>query len=416
MSKIVSIGTATPPHRHEQPGILRFMERIYALPETEKRKLRYLYHQGGIRIRHSVISDYSLPGNEWTFYPHTENLEPFPGLEQRMAWFNRYAAPLSVDAIRDCIAGRIEPRGITHLITVSCTGMSAPGLDLQVAELLNLPRNVFRTSVNFMGCYAAVHGLKLADAIAGNTPGARVVVVCTELCTLHFQREPTPDNMMSSLLFADGSAAALVVSDDYEDREYTDQKHSDDGDISRSSTHPGNKPRSRPLHLSSFYSEIISRGKKDMAWELSSTGFRMTLSGYIPDLVEEDFAGLVDSALRHHRARHPNEREASPQQVQTPLQEQTPLLQAQTLPVITDWCIHPGGRKILESISKAMRLEPAALAHSYEVLAEYGNMSSATILFVLQRILRGLDGDRPHTVFGAAFGPGLTMETFMAKT
>ena len=347
------------------------MERIYALPETEKRKLRFLYHQSGIRTRHSVMGDYSRPSNEWRFYPPTENLEPFPNLEHRMEWYHRHAAPLSVDAIRHCIAGRIRPREITHLITVSCTGMSAPGLDLQVAELMDLPKNIFRTSVNFMGCYAAIHGLKLADALCNSTPGARVMLVCTELCTLHFQREPTPDNMMSSLLFADGSAAALVTSDDYED--------------------PGGKA----LHLSGFYSEIISRGKKDMAWELSSTGFRMTLSGYIPDLIEEDFAALVDRALQSHSRNDSRNSETDSR--------------------ITHWCVHPGGRKILDSIAKAMKFEPSVLAPSYEVLSEYGNMSSPTILFVLRKILHEPDFGRPNTVFGAAFGPGLTMETFMGN-
>ncbi len=350
------------------------MENVFALPESEKRKIRFLYHQSGIHTRHSVLADYSRPAAEWKFYPHSENLEPFPGIEKRMDWYGKYAAPLSVDAIRKCISGKIRPNEITHLITVSCTGMSAPGLDLQVAELMDLPRTLFRTSVNFMGCYAAIHALKLADVIAKNETGAKVMIVCTELCTLHFQREPTPDNIMSSLLFSDGSAAALVVSDEY------------------TPLHPGQFSGGHPtktLHLSSFYSEIIMRGKKDMAWEISSTGFQMTLSGYIPDLIEEDFEPLMQRAIQ---SKGMERRE------------------------ITHWCIHPGGRKILDSIARSLKLEPSALGPSYHVLAEYGNMSSATILFVLQRIMLGLDGSQPDTVFAAAFGPGLTMETFIAKT
>src|SRR5579859_2224585 len=128
------------------------MQNIYGLNEEGRRRLKFLYHQSGIESRYSVISDYSRPAREWKFYPPSENLEPFPTLEQRMQWYNRYAAPLSVDAARECLAGKLDPQKLTHLITVSCTGMSAPGLDLNVAELMDLPKTIFRTSINFMGC------------------------------------------------------------------------------------------------------------------------------------------------------------------------------------------------------------------------------------------------------------------------
>ena len=132
----------------KQEDILHFMQHIYAMDENDKRKLRFLYHHSGIEQRYSIIPDYSRPIGEWKFYPHTENLEPFPSLELRMAWYQKYAAALSVDAIRDCLGNKINPKEITHLITVSCTGMSAPGLDLQVMELMDLPKNIFRTSIH----------------------------------------------------------------------------------------------------------------------------------------------------------------------------------------------------------------------------------------------------------------------------
>ena len=127
-----------------------------------------------------------------------------------------HARLFSVDAIDSCIEGIIHSNDITHLITVSCTGMSAPGLDLQVMELMDLPKNIYRTSVNFMGCYAAIHALKMADAICSQEKNAKVMIVCTELCTLHFQKEPTIDNITSSLLFGDGAAAVLVTGNDYD--------------------------------------------------------------------------------------------------------------------------------------------------------------------------------------------------------
>lgn len=340
------------------------MQRIYALNDADQRKLRFLYHQSAIDNRYSVIGDYSRPVADWKFYPHTENLEPFPSLEQRMAWFQKFAAPLSVDAVRHCISGRLKAEDITHLITVSCTGMSAPGLDLQLMDLLDLPKSIYRTSVNFMGCYAAIHALKIADAIASQDKAAKILLVCTELCTLHFQREPTTDSMASSLLFSDGSAAALVVHEET----------------------PG-----RGLWLDKFYAEVLPKGKKDMAWEISSTGFQMTLSGYVPDLIDADFAPLVKRAL-----------------------ELAELNQND----IQYWCIHPGGKKILDNIHKKLQLGNGDLKESYEVLRQYGNMSSSTILFVLRRIMQQLNyaaanNEKSH-VLGAAFGPGLTMETFIA--
>lgn len=338
------------------------MQQVYAMDATGNRKLRFLYNHSGIDTRYSVIRDYSRPSSEWKFYPQSENLEPFPSLEQRMIWFNKYAAPLSVDAIRNCLDGKITDHTITHLITVSCTGMSAPGLDLQVMELMDLPKNIYRTSVNFMGCYAAIHALKMADAICNTDSKARVMIVCTELCTLHFQREATQDNIASSLLFGDGSAAVLVVA---------------------------NEDATKGLRIDHFYAEVVTKGKKDMAWELSSTGFLMTLSGYIPELLQEDFEPLVERALKHSSS---NKNE------------------------ITHWCVHPGGKRILEAIHKSLQLHNGELKQSYDVLKEFGNMSSPTILFVLKEIMHSLSpAQHKQKVFCAAFGPGLTMETFVAS-
>jgi alkylresorcinol/alkylpyrone synthase len=345
------------------------MQRIYAFNDAERRKLRFLYHQSGIQQRYSVIPDYTREPMEWKFYADSENLEPFPSIETRMQLFSKHAPALTLEASRKCLDGNMRTSEITHLITVSCTGMSAPGLDLQLLELLDLPKSTFRTSVNFMGCYAALHAMKLANAIIGSERNAKVLIVCTELCTLHFQKEATADNITSSLLFGDGSAAALIVGDD-------DPK--------------------RGLSLKSFYSEVIPKGKKDMSWEISSTGFLMTLSGYVPDLISEDLKSMCERALNGT---------------------------GETVASITNWCIHPGGKKILDSAALSLGIKTDELQHSYDVLKEYGNMSSATILFVLKRILEQVraskagdnPGNKTNSIFGAAFGPGLTMETFLAE-
>jgi predicted naringenin-chalcone synthase len=225
---------------------------------------------------------------------------------------------------------------------------------------MDLPKNIFRTSINFMGCYAAIHAMKLADMICKTDKQAKVMIVCTELCTLHFQKDASADSIASTLLFGDGSAAALVMHD---------------------------AAAIKGLHLESFYSEVVPKGKRDMAWELSSTGFLMTLSGYIPDLIKEDFAPLVERALQHAGLQQSN---------------------------ISNWCIHPGGRRIVDTIHKSLQLPEGKLQASYDVLRNYGNMSSPTILFVLKELMQS--STTGESIFGAAFGPGLTMETFVAST
>jgi predicted naringenin-chalcone synthase len=361
LSKIISIGTAVPRYKHKQEDILGFMQRVYALDEVNRRKLKFLYRHGGISTRYSVIPDYSLPAAEWKFYAPSENLEPFPTLEQRMICYRDNAAELSLNAIKNCL-NKISDQQITHLITVSCTGMSAPGLDLELLDLLQLPPTTHRTSINFMGCYAAIHAMKLADAIATADKKANVLIVCTELCTLHFQKEHTVDNITSSLLFGDGAAALLVS---------------------------GNN-ESKGLRIDNFYALVAPKGKSDMAWELSSHGFKMTLTGYVADLIEEDFGQLVNNALENASLDKKD---------------------------ITHWCIHPGGKKILESVHHSLSFTNGQLQTCYDVLNEYGNMSSPTVLFVLEKIMDNLyQNNQPARIFGAAFGPGLTMETFILSS
>lgn len=279
-----------------------------------------------------------------------------PSIEKRLQLYESEALPLSVTAITDCIKGYASPSDITHLITVSCTGMSAPGLDLKIVEALGMSNTVFRTSVNFMGCYAAIHALKLAKMIGDHDPAARIVIVATELCTLHFQNEYNADNVSSSLLFADGSAAVLLQHTQHE----------------------------KGLLIDNFFSTIAPNGKNDMSWNISSKGFLMTLSSYIPELIEADIQGFLENALSHF---HLSKKE------------------------ITHWCIHPGGKRILQVIRKKLDLDEEDLCFSKEILMNYGNMSSPTILFVLKDMMHHLK--KYDNILGMAFGPGLTMETVL---
>lgn len=359
MIEIISIGTAVPKHSFSQKEVIPMMQKLYQLDATEARKLAFMYRQSDIETRYTVLEDYTQKDEKlWNFISSDQDA-PLPNLDERMKIYNREALPLSVRAINDCLKDKVSPKDITHLITVSCTGMSAPGLDLQIAEEMNMKPEVFRTSVNFMGCYGAVHALKLAKLICDSTPDSNVLIVATEFCSIHFQKEYTPDSASSTILFSDGSAAVLI-----------------------SNTIQSEKK----LVLSNFYSKVAYRGKKDMAWELSHRGFIITLSSYIPDLIEQDIAALVQEATQHSGL---------------------------SIKDITHWCIHPGGKKILSAIQKQLGLSSDDMRFPKDILSRYGNMSSPTVLFVLKEILDSLEDDKPANIFGTAFGPGLTMETFL---
>lgn len=358
MAEIISIGVSVPKHCHSQQDILAFMQEIYQLDAVEKRKLSFLYSQSGITQRHSVIPDFGLPSNLWTFVPSDSRMA-FPDINKRMALYKKHAISLCIEAIENCLNGKSTKSAITHLITISCTGMSAPGLDLEILEALNLNPTIFRTSINFMGCYAAIHGLKLAKLICDSEPDAQVLLVSLELCTIHLQKEYSLDNASSSLLFADGCAAVLI----------------------------NNQIQKDSLSINGFYSHVALKGKSDMAWEISNGGFLMRLSSYIPQLIEEDIKTLLHNALKKNN-----------------IDNQT----------VTHWCIHPGGKKIVDLIQKELQLSINDTEDSRKILSKYGNMSAPTILFVLKSIMdKGIN--EKALVFGVAFGPGLTMETFLLE-
>jgi predicted naringenin-chalcone synthase len=361
MSKIIAIGTAVPPHKNQQKDILNFMVNAIDADETERRKISMLYYRSGIETRYSVLPDYALPMEDWTFYPKNKALEPFPNIEKRMEEFHKNAVGLSIKAIEN-FSQTVDYEQVTHLITVSCTGLSAPGLDIQLIQALNLSPTIMRTSVNFMGCYAAIHALKIADVFCKADPSAKVLIVCTELCTLHFQKENKLDFITSGLLFADGSAACLVVGDD-------------DG--------------RRGLTIENFYSKIALQGNTDMAWNISSNGFLMTLSNHIPALIKQEIKSLLDAALKDLKL------------------DKTK---------IQHWAIHPGGKDILAASEQAIGLRKEDLTISYDILKNYGNMSSATILFVLKEIMQSIDNKaitNNNFIFATAFGPGITMESLI---
>jgi predicted naringenin-chalcone synthase len=365
-SYLGAIGTALPPHRLAQPVIADFMARALELDADGTRKLRALYRVSGIEHRYSVLPDYGRTLGDYEFFPNTLGLEPFPSVSPRMAAYRREALPLAVAAAQDSLrqAPGIEATSLTHLITVSCTGMYAPGLDIELVQALGLRHDVRRTCVNFMGCYAAVNALRLADSMVRADPAARVLVVSVELCTLHFQKSHAEDHLVSNALFSDGAAAALVLGQPL----------------------PGPAPC---LAMQAFHCGLEPEGTRDMAWHIGDTGFEMTLSGYVPALIERGIGQLIAGLLR-----------------ELPVQ----------LADIRQFALHPGGRKILEAIEQALGLSRHDNRFAYQVLRDYGNMSSATVLFVLRELLAATTpADAGAPVLSCAFGPGLTLEAILLE-
>lgn len=359
-SCISAIGTANPEHKILQKDIFRFMANAFALNDTNTARLKSIYDHAGINCRYSVIPDFGFADSEnFSFFEQNSALEPFISTQQRMQIYQQKAVLVAADAVRACLKdlGDSIYKEITHLITVSCTGMYAPGLDIDLVENLGLNRHTERTCINFMGCYGVVNGLKTADYICRSNPNAKILVVSVELCTLHFQKESTLDNWVANSLFSDGAAAALVTN----------------GPLA------SNQPT---IELESFYTEFLPEARDEMGWYVGNTGFEMRLTSKVSRQIKKYIKPITNNLLAHAGLDYDQ---------------------------IGAYAIHPGGKKILEAVEDALGLPEESNAVAYEVLQQYGNMSSATILFVLDKMLKEqkLNGQR---ILSFAFGPGLTVE------
>jgi predicted naringenin-chalcone synthase len=276
-------------------------------------------------------------------------LGDFPTTGERMAAYARFAPGLAKQAV-DGLGLNGAAKDVTHLIVTSCTGLYAPGIDLELIGLCGLDPGVERTVIGFMGCYAAINALRAARHIVRSDPQAKVLVVSLELCSLHLQETTDLEQVLSFLVFADGCAAALVTAEP------------------------------EGLELTGFKTLLAPAAADQITWKIGDRGFDMFLSGQVP--------ASVGHALRDH---------------------QESLLGNASVEEIELWAVHPGGRSVLDAVENALDLPPEAMGASRKVLADYGNMSSATILFVLAQMLReGRSGQRGKAM---AFGPGLTAET-----
>ena len=359
MSTIISIGTAVPQYSAKQGTILDFMKTAYN-DDTASRKLNILFHNSGIKTRYSVVPDFGNNQSENSFFKVNQRV---PDVTQRLTVFKENAASLAISAMQNAfqkLNTNIADFKITHLITVTCTGIYAPGLGAALIEQLNLPEDIFHTAINFMGCNAAFPALNLADMITQTNENAKVLIVCVELCTLHFQAIDNNDNLLANTIFGDGSAAVVVVSDT-----------------------AAKKNHQAGLSINGFYSLLLYKGKNLMGWNITPVNFEMVLDTGIPEFIGNEVNESVLKASKKLKI-DPS--------------------------AIDIWAIHPGGKKILDSIKKQTQLSDSDMQYSYKVLSEYGNMSSPTILFVLNEIMQAEHADG-ETIFSIGFGPGLSIET-----
>lgn len=331
------------------------MKEIVPESDRDRKLIHYIYAKSGIDTRHSVIDDFREKGSHSLFF---NGQGSSPGTASRNDTYIREGRKLFVDVAQKLIHhSDFETNDITHLITVSCTGFYAPGPDFDIIRALGLSPSIERYHLGFMGCYASIPALKMADQICKANPDAGVMIVSVELCTLHFQANPKLDNILSASVFADGGSGAIVSS---------------------------RQPARQAFQINRFASRILENCSNDMAWSIGDNGFEMILSNYIPDLLGDGMHLFLDEFEQHF---------------------------SKSAEQIDLWAIHPGGRAILDKIEKVLQLPADALNSSRKVLSENGNMSSATILFVLKDLILNTPKPASGQTLAMAFGPGLTLET-----
>jgi prepilin-type processing-associated H-X9-DG protein len=354
--EIAGIGTAVPPNRIHQVDATAISKKFaHVLPDQE-RIFESLYRRSGVATRHSVVLDSSEGelDSRQSFYG-----ENSPSTEARMKRYEVEATTLALQASEMAIGdSSISSKQITHLITVSCSGFHAPGFDIALAKRLPLRSDIARTHIGFMGCQGALNGLRVAHAFTKADPRACVLLCATELCSLHHYYGWDPEKIVANALFADGSAAVVLTGSEF-------------------------RSANRAPRIVATGSTLIENSEDAMSWRIGDHGFEMTLSARVPGLISETLRPWLDNWLADH---------------------------SQTIASIGSWAVHPGGPRILAAFGEAVGIPRESLAPSYEILAEYGNMSSATVLFILKRLLQNTVS---MPTLAVAFGPGLTVEAVL---
>lgn len=356
-SLILALATALPQYSADQSDIAKKIINIFKLEKKSAQFIENLYNKTQIKRRYCVLKDVENNGCEDGVFFNKEFMQHIPGTEQRNEIYIKEAPKLAIQAAKEAINnwGR-DPKEITHIISVSCTGVMAPGIEFILQQEFNLPEQTQRIGINFMGCFGAFRALAVASAIAQENPKNRILIVCTELCSLHFQVSHVPEILIGNALFADGSSAAIIGADARE--------------------------QENPLWtIEKSASFAIANSKDKMTWKISDHGCVMSLNRDVPNIIEENSKKIAETFLNTNKF--------------------SDLI----------WAIHPGGKSIVQAIEHSCNLEKEQTQASWNVLENYGNMSSSTFLFVLKELEK--NNKQNSKVIGLGFGPGLSVEAIL---
>ncbi len=391
MTSILGLATALPNESFTQEESCVHAISISSRNPRDQQILERLYRRTEIQRRGSVLMQRSATEKPLSnFFPEPKNESDFgPSTAERMACYERFAKQLSVaSCTQTLLESGIEASSVTHLVTVSCTGFSAPGFDINLVNELQLSPKVFRTHIGFMGCHGTMNALRVAQGFIANAPEATILLCATEVCSIHFQYGRDPGDIIANSLFADGAASLIMKqlkSDSNKNRENSQTKLANET-LSRTSASNTKTSNAKVLTTNKIayadsFSYIVPNSEHAMTWKIEDHGFSMTLSAEVPNVIEQNLKPILQDWLHKHDL---------------------------TLDQIGSWAVHPGGPRILSAVEKALELGPDALAASRDILAEYGNMSSPTVLFIIQRLIAKQKSRFPCVVL--AFGPGLTIE------
>lgn len=359
---IQGIGTAVPPHTMSQQEAMQLAEQVIRPTDQQARLLKVLYRRTGVKKRHTTLPHRTAL--EWVPVPDHEGAADAasqlgPSTSRRMEYYAEHAPPLAISAASRALqeAG-LDGSEITHLITVTCTGFAAPGLDTALIAGLGLRPTTQRVQVGFMGCHGAINGLRVAHALTQADPTARPLLCAVELCSLHFRFGWDEDRIVANALFADGAAAIVGRG-----------RRTDEGEEIPDT-----------WRVADTGACLVPDSEDAMTWNIGDHGYEMTLSARVPDLIAQYLRPWLASWLEEHGL---------------------------SLEAVGSWAVHPGGPRIVSAVTESLGLPPEATAVSRDVLAEFGNMSSPTIVFILDR-LRATQAPRPCVALG--FGPGMFAE------
>ncbi len=357
---IRGLGTAVPTHTVTQTEAAALARKVICQNEQQERLLTALYRKAGVNVRHTVLPYQTalrwLPVQSGDVEAAARTVTRGPTTGERMQLFAEHAAPLAEQAAREALTdAKVDARSITHLITVTCTGFYAPGLDTALIKGLGLRPTTQRVQVGFMGCHGAINGLRVAQALTSANPAACVLLCAVELCSLHYCFHWDPEQIVANAIFADGAAAIVGGNRMTED--------------------------DRAWNVLATGSCLLPDSEEAMTWRIDDYGFEMALQARLPDLIGEHLRPWLAAWLTE---------------------------QGQSLDAIRSWAIHPGGPRILSAVENSLHLPRETTAASHEILAYFGNMSSPTVLFIIDR-LRKAEAIRPCVALG--FGPGMFAET-----